>query len=56
MLKGDTMHVIVESHNNAVFSEISAIFQVDAINNIAGLLELTIPTKTFSGSDANRSK
>ena len=38
------------------FSEISAILQGDAINNIAGLLELTIQTKTFSRSDANRSK
>ena len=38
------MYIIVESHNNAFFS---------ASFTIAGLLELTIQTKTFSSSDAN---
>ena len=46
------MSIIVESHNNAFFSKISANFQSHAIMNIADLLELTIQTKTFSSSDA----
>ena len=53
MLKSDASQLC---HTAIFFSEISAIFQGDTINNIAGLLELTIQTKLFSSSDANRSK
>ena len=41
------IYIIVKSHNNAYFSETSANFRSVAINNIAGLLELTVPPKTF---------
>ena len=47
------MYITVESHDNTFFSEISANFQSD-IMNIANLFEVTIQTKTFSGSDANK--
>ena len=40
------MYIIVESDSNAFFSKISAEFQSNTINNIAGILELTIQ-KTF---------
>ena len=43
------------SHTTMLFfSEISANFQSITIMNIAGLLKLTIQTKTFSSSDANK--
>ena len=38
------------------FSKILAVFQGDAIKNIAGLLELIIQTKTFSSSNAYNSR
>ena len=36
------------------FRKISTNFQSNTIMNIADLLELTMQTKTFSGSDANK--
>ena len=47
------MYIILESHNNAFFSEISANFQSNITIKITGLLELTIQTKT-SSSNANK--
>ena len=41
------MSIIVESHNKAFFSKISANFQSDTSMNIADLLELIIQKKPF---------
>ena len=48
------MYIIVELHNNAIFSKISADFQSDTTINNADLLELTILIKTFFILDANK--
>ena len=51
MLKSSTVCVYVYhsllSHTTMLFLGISAIFQSDAINDILGLLKLTIQTKNF---------
>ena len=49
------MYITVELHDNVFFfSEISVNFQSNTIMDIGDLLELTIQTKTFSSSDANK--
>ena len=48
------MYITVESHNDAFLSKISANFQSNTIMNFADLSKLTVQTKTFSSSDANK--
>ena len=42
------------SHTTMLFYDISSHFQINTTITIAGLLELTIQTKTFSSSNDNK--